>query len=515
MRLKFLGTDVHNLRVYPPGVPTDGSVQFHPEFLRMMHGVRVIRSGQMMFNDTNLSTFDECRREDEEVAPPNPWVTAKITKAEPYDNRLNYFAGLRAYWKFTTAQPHHFKTGYRVFVTTDDPVAMSNGTTVQLKNVQANILVLSPVEFALAYFGNFAEPTNRNRTITVRAATAVTGTVKALIPHGEIKLSEFAEMANAFDHCDLWFVVPHLLDDDSIHKMFAVLGKHLAKGRRVHVEYSNEVWNWAGYCGTEYAYGMAQIDPDPDIKKNLRRWYAKRAAQVWAIAKEEFRNLGREEDAVGVLACQMGDVGAALDYALSHRITVDEVAVAPYYDVGSRHGDDIAAATKGLNVDQVCDLADINMQYNDLNVGLTVRELQARHFTGKLVAYEGGMQAVHYPALSQKANAVLSRQWADHPRIAPLMRYYFERMQQAGIELLAYTDLQQDGGGPEWWGVYRFWNQQDGVGDGSDGCFDNLRDIHSPLHAGDLDSRTRISVKGWAIHDWMNHVNKKSAAKDQ
>jgi hypothetical protein len=197
VRLKFLGTDVHNLRVYPPGVPTDGSVQFHPEFLRMTHGVRVIRSGQMMFNDTNLSAFDQFRKEYEEVAPPNPWVTAKITKAEPYDNRLNYFAGLRAYWKFTTAEPHHLKTGYRVFVTTDNLVAMSNGTTVQLKNVQANILVLSPVEFALAYFGNFAEPTNRNRTITVRAATAVAGTVKALVPHGEIKLSEFAEMANA------------------------------------------------------------------------------------------------------------------------------------------------------------------------------------------------------------------------------------------------------------------------------------------------------------------------------
>ncbi len=77
-----------------------------------------------------------------------------------------------------------------------------------------------------------------------------------------------------------------------------------------------------------------------------------------------------------------------------------------------------------------------------------------------------------------------------------MVRYYFERMQQAGVELLTYTDLQQDGGGPEWWGVYRFWNQQDGTGDGSDGLFDNLRDIHSPLHAGDLDSRTRISVKG-------------------
>jgi hypothetical protein len=85
---------------------------------------------------------------------------------------------------------------------------------------------------------------------------------------------------------DMWFNIPHLMDDASVTRMAQYIKANLNSSRTCYIELSNEIWNFGGgFPQTSYAYvvgkdfmGFTDADNRP-----YHGWYAKRYREVMEI----------------------------------------------------------------------------------------------------------------------------------------------------------------------------------------------------------------------------------------
>ncbi|WP_281967833.1 hypothetical protein [Roseovarius nanhaiticus] len=105
-----------------------------------------------------------------------------------------------------------------------------------------------------------------------------------------------------------WLCVPHLAEDSYARQMAQAVRAALPDGRRVHVEFSNEVWNWQ-FAQTEWA--DAQARALWGVADRGAQFYGLRAAEVARIFSEVFA----EDRArlVNVIATQTGWLGLEAD----------------------------------------------------------------------------------------------------------------------------------------------------------------------------------------------------------
>lgn len=101
--------------------------------------------------------------------------------------------------------------------------------------------------------------------------------------HG-IPVEALVEAANR-SGTDVWFNMPTNASDDYVRGFAQYVKDHLDPGLRIHVEYSNEVWNF-GFPQSEYA--MAQAHKVLGPNGNWMEWYGMRTAQIGAIWKDTF-----------------------------------------------------------------------------------------------------------------------------------------------------------------------------------------------------------------------------------
>ena len=80
---------------------------------------------------------------------------------------------------------------------------------------------------------------------------------------------------------DGWFNMPVNASDDYVRQFATYVRDHLNPGLQVHVEFSNEVWNWA-FPQSQYA------DAHDAGFGNWLEWYGVRTAQVGRIWNEVF-----------------------------------------------------------------------------------------------------------------------------------------------------------------------------------------------------------------------------------
>ncbi|UWQ92247.1 hypothetical protein K3727_05460 [Rhodobacteraceae bacterium M382] len=111
-------------------------------------------------------------------------------------------------------------------------------------------------------------------------------------------------LANQVD-TDLWITMPHLADDEYARNWAEIVKPTLSNGRRVYLEYSNEVWNWQ-FQQAIWADEQARArwnTPDAWLQ-----YYAARAIEIAAIWTEVF---GPEasDSLVRVLSSQTGWMG--------------------------------------------------------------------------------------------------------------------------------------------------------------------------------------------------------------
>jgi len=82
-----------------------------------------------------------------------------------------------------------------------------------------------------------------------------------------------------------WFNMPINASDDYVRGFASYVRDHLDKSRRIHVELSNEVWNWS-FPQAHYANARAGQERGADADR--MEWYGKRAAEVGAIWNQVF-----------------------------------------------------------------------------------------------------------------------------------------------------------------------------------------------------------------------------------
>lgn len=97
-----------------------------------------------------------------------------------------------------------------------------------------------------------------------------------------VPLGVIAALANALG-ADPWINVPHLADDGLVAGMARTMAGALDPGRRLWLEYSNEVWNWQF---TQATWADEQARARWNAQDAWVQFYALRAAQVMRLCAE-------------------------------------------------------------------------------------------------------------------------------------------------------------------------------------------------------------------------------------
>ncbi len=99
-----------------------------------------------------------------------------------------------------------------------------------------------------------------------------------------LPVEALVELANRTG-AEPWFNMPTNASDDYVRGFATYVRDNLRRDRRIHVEFSNEVWNFV-FPQSRYAAARAVDELGPDVK--WMEWYGKRAAQVGMIWNRVF-----------------------------------------------------------------------------------------------------------------------------------------------------------------------------------------------------------------------------------
>jgi hypothetical protein len=161
---------------------------------------------------------------------------------------------------------------------------------------------------------------------------------------------------------DAWFAIPHLLDDAGVEAWGALAARELTAGRKVSVEWSNEVWNGI-FDQTWHAEDeghAAGLDTGGDRFVGMLRYYANRAGQIHDRFVTGFGDASRVRRVMATQAANDFLTTTILEQvesvhgAGSAANRVDLLAIAPYFGLTIADADD-ARTMKRLGVDGIFD----------------------------------------------------------------------------------------------------------------------------------------------------------------
>jgi hypothetical protein len=238
---------------------------------------------------------------------------------------------------------------------------------------------------------------------------------------------------------DMWMCVPHLADDHYVHRLAQLLRDKLDPQRKLYIELSNELWNFAQ--GPQLGRRMIGPDWSWQNQQGVSLYYgavAPRLAEIGRIFKKEFGPQAADRLEI-VLAGQSGNpwhCDQALQYFKDKDIrpkdVIDAIAIAPYFRPQGKFTD----------YDKMMQ-AMLETLESRIEPGIRKhRDLAA--FNGlKLYAYEGG-QHFWYNVVDAKANPEASKFIAraqNDPRMREAYIRYFKlwRRLNAGGLFMHYT----------------------------------------------------------------------------
>jgi hypothetical protein len=243
---------------------------------------------------------------------------------------------------------------------------------------------------------------------------------------GGVPVEVMCELANLREAAP-WFCVPHQADDEYVREFARLVKQKLAPGRKVYLEYSNEVWNWQ-FGQTKWAreQGLQKTLGDPEHA----RFYSERAVQIFGIWEKEF---GGKDRLVRVLASQ-----SAVPWISEQILTwknaykhADALAIAPYfgYDFGDPKN---AAETARLTPDELLDRLGKEVD-GENREQIRKQSALARKYKLQLVAYEGGQHLTGYGGAENNEQLTKLFQSANrHPKMYDLYRRHLKTWDAAG-----------------------------------------------------------------------------------
>ncbi len=261
-----------------------------------------------------------------------------------------------------------------------------------------------------------------------------------------VSIEQMVQLANDLD-ADPWFNMPPRADDGYVRAFAQTVRDRLEPGRKVYVEWSNEIWNWGwGFDGARVVDELA-VRPE---YAGLDHWQiagreAKRDLDIWS---DVFA--GQTSRLVRVAAGQAANEWIVNRVASAMGGSFDVLAIAPYFAPTDEQRDGYTSAT---TVDTV--LADCRVAV-DTAIDWTRRHKALADTWSKtlgrpvgLVAYEGG---VHLDSRGSPAQQAFYEASNDR-RMGELYRQYLQGLAAAGMSL--YVDFQftgQSGASP--WGDF-------------------------------------------------------------
>ena len=127
---------------------------------------------------------------------------------------------------------------------------------------------------------------DRRDAADVRQGSGPGGTASQPIVNG-ISVEYMVQLANDLD-ADPWFNMPHLADDTFVRKFATYVRDHLEPGRKVHVEWANEVWNFGwGFEPSQWIAEQTKLPANAGLDPDLAHWQiagreAKRDLDIWS-----------------------------------------------------------------------------------------------------------------------------------------------------------------------------------------------------------------------------------------
>lgn len=239
------------------------------------------------------------------------------------------------------------------------------------------------------------------------------------------------ELANELD-ADPWFNMPHAASDDYVRHFAQLVHDTLEPGLTAHVEWSNEVWNWApGFEGHYWARALAEAE-GIRIEDVVAR-ETKRDFDLWSqVFSGEEERLVR---VVGGFAAAPGPWGWNAMVLSRMEGKFDALAIAPYiaptapmrtaYTTATT-ADQVFADTRTVlpQMLQMVQQSSSLVQSYETQLG---RDIQ-------LLGYEGG---THFDGAATAYAQAFFNANAD-PRLYSLMTDYLHGLEEAGMDMYAH-----------------------------------------------------------------------------
>lgn len=287
----------------------------------------------------------------------------------------------------------------------------------------------------------------RRTTTAARQSSGAQGKPSEPLVNG-MALETMIELANALD-ADPWFNMPFQADDDFVRQFATTVRNRLETGRKVYVEWANEVWNFGwGFEASQWVADQVQRE---GLDPNEGQWIvagreARRDMEIWS---QVFA--GQSDHTLVRVAAGW----AAVDW-VSNRIAeemrgaFDAIAIAPYITPTDAQRASYSAST---TVDQV--LADTRSNIATSVSWVSNHAALADAWSARLgrpidlLAYEGGIHLDGRGAPYQNAFYAAGLT----PQMGEIYRDYLQAIDQAGLDL--YMDFQFTGkAGAAPWGDF-------------------------------------------------------------
>ena len=239
-------------------------------------------------------------------------------------------------------------------------------------------------------------------------------------------------------HCDAWFCIPHLADDEYVESFATVVKERLAPGLKAWVEYSNEVWN-GGFSQNGYAGQQGQkLGFSEKPWEAAWKYTAFRSVQIFSIWEKVF---GDRRRLVRVLAAQAANsyvAGQILSFQdAGHQ--ADALAIAPYFGFavpGDRAEKINESVVENWNVDQVLDHIE-SVTLPEAVRWIKSNKAVADQYGLKLVAYEAGQHLVGIGGAENNDRLTSLLHAANNaPRMGKIYGEYLAAWSAAGGDLL-------------------------------------------------------------------------------
>jgi PKD repeat protein len=137
------------------------------------------------------------------------------------------------------------------------------------------------------------------------------------------------ELANELD-ADAWFNMPHMADDDFIRNFATLVRDNLEPGRKVYIEWSNEIWNYAPSF-TTYSWITEQLKKPENAGMDRPSFEAREIKRDFDIWSEVFQ--GQQDRLVRVIAGQASNSWSVIKQLKKMDGHFDAVSAAGYLKV--------------------------------------------------------------------------------------------------------------------------------------------------------------------------------------